>query len=103
MGAERLALLANHRVANLFYENSTRTRTSFELAAKKLGATVVNLDIASSSVAKGETINDTAETLIAMGVSAIVQRHSASGSAHQLARKFGEKVHVINAGDGWNA
>jgi aspartate carbamoyltransferase catalytic subunit len=103
MGADSLGLLSNHRIANLFYENSTRTRTSFELAARKLGATVVNLDIGSSSVAKGETINDTAEALIAMGVSAIVQRHSASGSAHQLSRVFGDKVHVVNAGDGWNA
>jgi aspartate carbamoyltransferase catalytic subunit len=102
MGSDSLGLLQNHRIANVFYENSTRTRTSFELAARKLGATVVNLDVATSSVAKGETIIDTARTLIAMGVSTIVQRHSASGSAHQLARFLGDKLHVVNAGDGWN-
>jgi aspartate carbamoyltransferase catalytic subunit len=96
-------LLANKTVANLFYENSTRTRSSFELAAKRLGTTVINVDIASSSVAKGETIIDTGRTLIAMGVDALVQRHSSSGSALQIAREFGSQVHVINAGDGWNA
>ncbi|MGL1475006.1 hypothetical protein ACSTIT_23440, partial [Vibrio parahaemolyticus] len=61
-------ILADRTVANLFYENSTRTRSSFELAAKRLGATVINVDIASSSVAKGETIIDTGRTLTAMAV-----------------------------------
>lgn len=96
-------LLATKTVANLFYENSTRTRSSFELAAKRLGATVINVDIASSSVAKGETIIDTGRTLTAMSVDALVQRHSASGSALQIVRELGDEVHVINAGDGWNA
>jgi aspartate carbamoyltransferase catalytic subunit len=96
-------LLANKTIANLFYENSTRTRSSFELAAKRLGATVINVDIASSSVAKGETISDTGRTLTAMAVDALVQRHHCSGSALQIAREFGDQVHVINAGDGWNS
>lgn len=96
-------VLANKTVANLFYENSTRTRSSFELAAKRLGATVINVDIASSSVAKGETIIDTGRTLSSMAVDCLVQRHQASGSAHQIARILGEEVQVINAGDGWNA
>jgi len=96
-------VLGTKTVANLFYENSTRTRSSFELAAKRLGATVINVDIASSSVAKGETIIDTGRTLTAMAVDALVQRHHASGSALLVAREFGEEVHVINAGDGWNS
>lgn len=96
-------VLAHRTVANLFYENSTRTRSSFELAAKRLGATVINVDIASSSVAKGETIIDTGRTLTAMAVDCLVQRHQASGSALQITREFGDQVHVINAGDGWNA
>lgn len=96
-------ILADRTVANLFYENSTRTRSSFELAAKRLGATVINVDIASSSVAKGETIIDTGRTLTAMAVDALVQRHHCSGSALQIAREFGQEVHVINAGDGWNS
>jgi aspartate carbamoyltransferase catalytic subunit len=103
MTSKPLPLLEDMIVANLFYESSTRTRSSFELAARKLGASVLNLDIASSSVVKGETTSDTAQTLISMGVHAVVQRHSSSGSAHQLAQALGEGVHVINAGDGWNA
>jgi len=102
-GAAPLTDLADHIVANLFYENSTRTRSSFDLAARKLGAAVLNLEIGASSVVKGETITDTAQTLVSMGVSAVVQRHSSSGSAHQLAEALGNRVHVINAGDGWNA
>jgi aspartate carbamoyltransferase catalytic subunit len=98
-----LTVLNNHIVANLFYENSTRTRSSFELAASKLGASVLNLDIGTSSVTKGETITDTAQTLVSMGASAVVQRHKSSGTAHQLAKELDDKVHVINAGDGWNA
>jgi aspartate carbamoyltransferase catalytic subunit len=98
-----LPVLNSKVVANIFYENSTRTRSSFELAARRLGATVLNLDVQSSSVAKGETLLDTAQTLIAMGVHAIVQRHASSGSAHRLSEAFHDKVHVLNAGDGWNA
>jgi len=102
-GTAPLSLLDNRIVANLFYESSTRTRSSFELATRKLGASVLNLDIRSSSVTKGETITDTAQTLVSMGVHAVVQRHSSSGSAHQLADALHDQVHVINAGDGWNA
>jgi aspartate carbamoyltransferase catalytic subunit len=90
-------------LANLFYENSTRTRISFELAAKALAMTVLNLDVATSSIKKGETIEDTARTLLAMGVNVIVQRHPASGSAEQLVAKYGSKLHIVNAGDGANA
>jgi aspartate carbamoyltransferase catalytic subunit len=97
------AVAGSHILANLFYENSTRTRSSFELAGKALGMTVLNLDIGSSSVAKGETIEDTARTLLAMGVDIIVQRHSTSGSAGLIAEKFGKRLHVVNAGDGTNA
>lgn len=97
------SLLQSRTIANVFYENSTRTRSSFELAARKLSASVINLDVASSSVAKGETIIDTSKTLMSMGVNALVQRHSASGSAHQMAQVVGNDVQIINAGDGWNA
>lgn len=93
-----LSVLNNKIVANLFYENSTRTRSSFELAAKKLGASVLNLDIKTSSVTKGETIEDTAMTLVSMGVNAVIQRHSSSGAAHKLSRALTPEVHVINAG-----
>lgn len=96
-------LLSNKTVANLFYENSTRTRSSFELAAKRLAATVINVDIASSSVAKGETIIDTGRTLCSMAVDCLVQRHNASGSAAQIVSELGNEVQVINAGDGWHA
>lgn len=96
-------LLQSRTIANVFYENSTRTRSSFELAARKLGASIINLDVASSSVAKGETIIDTSKALMSMGVNALVQRHSASGSAHQMAQVVGNDVQIINAGDGWNA
>lgn len=98
-----MTVLAGRTVANIFYENSTRTRSSFEVAARRLGADVLNLDTKISSVTKGETLVDTARQLVAMRVSAIVQRHSASGSAHLLARELGQHVHVLNAGDGWNA
>lgn len=87
-------------VANLFYENSTRTRGSFELAAKYLGAHVLNFDVATSSVKKGETLDDTILTLQAMGVDAIVLRHASSGIVSQLAHRYGEKLTFLNAGDG---
>jgi aspartate carbamoyltransferase catalytic subunit len=73
------------------------------MASRRLGADVLNLDVQSSSVSKGETIVDTARQLVSMRVDAIVQRHSSSGSAHLLARELGGHVHVLNAGDGWNA
>lgn len=98
-----LGLLSTKTVANVFFENSTRTRGSFELAAKKLGASVLNLNVESSSVSKGETILDTAKTLVSMGVNGIILRHPSSGTPHQLAAFVPQGVHVINAGDGWHA
>ena len=98
-----LSLLNDKVVATIFYENSTRTKSSFDLAARNLGARVIHLDVSTSSVTKGETILDTARTLVAMGIDAVVQRHSNSGAAHQLLPVVPESVSVINAGDGWNA
>lgn len=98
-----LNLLNDRVVANVFYENSTRTRSSFTLAAQTLGAQVINLDINTSSVTKGETIFDTASTLIAMGADALIQRHASSGAASQLSNAVPSYVSVVNAGDGWNA
>lgn len=91
-------VLRGRRVVNLFFENSTRTRTSFELAARPLGATVINFDIGTSSFAKGESLLDTAQTIHAMGVDYIVMRHPSSGSCEFLARQV--RASVINAGDG---
>jgi aspartate carbamoyltransferase catalytic subunit len=89
------------RVATLFYEPSTRTRLSFELAARALGAIVVDLPVPSSSVTKGESLVDTVRTLEALGVGILVMRHPRSGAPWLAARIFGG--HVINAGDGWHA
>jgi aspartate carbamoyltransferase catalytic subunit len=85
-------------VANLFFEDSTRTRSSFEIAAKSLGAHVLNLSSAGSSVSKGETLVDTAKNIDAMGVRTIVMRHAASGAPHLVARNV--RACVVNAGDG---
>ncbi|WP_024789969.1 aspartate carbamoyltransferase catalytic subunit [Lebetimonas sp. JH292] len=85
-------------IINIFFENSTRTRSSFEIAAKRLGADVVNLDVARSSTAKGETLYDTAANLDAMGPDAIVVRHNRSGVPKILSRYV--KCSIINAGDG---
>ena len=90
-------------LANLFYENSTRTRISFELAANKLGIPVVNVDLEHSSEHKGETIQDAVKTLAAMGIQLFVIRHTQDGLPHALARQCGQCVHVINAGDGQHA
>lgn len=98
-----LAVLNDKTIASVFWENSTRTRNSFELAARKLGATTLNLDVKTSSVAKGETLEDTALNLHAMGVNAIVMRHSQSGAPSDLAKLVGDKINIINAGDGWHA
>src|ERR687893_804923 len=96
---KKLPTLRGRTVCNLFYEASTRTRISFELAAKRLSADVINFSaVAKSSVAKGESFKDTAWTLEAMGVDAIIVRHGSSGAPHQLARWV--KASVINAGDG---
>lgn len=91
-------ILKGRTLINLFFENSTRTRTSFELAGKRLGADVINMSVASSSVKKGETLIDTAMTLNAMHPDCISIRHNESGAVHLLARKV--NCSVINAGDG---
>ena len=88
-------------VATLFFEESTRTRLSFETAAKRLSADVLSLAVASSSVQKGESLRDTVETVEAMGIDAVIIRHSSAGAPHQVAR-WVERAHVVNAGDGWH-
>jgi aspartate carbamoyltransferase catalytic subunit len=95
---KKLPTLRGRTVVNLFFEDSTRTRTSFELAAKRLSADVINFSAKGSSVSKGETLKDTALTLEAMGSDAVVIRHSWSGAPVNLARWV--KGSVINAGDG---
>src|SRR3546814_3349160 len=91
-------LLDGRTVINLFFENSTRTRTSFELAAKRLGADVINMSVAWSSIKKGETLIDTAMTLNAMHPDVLVVRHPDSGAVQLLAEKM--NCAVINGGDG---
>ena len=93
-------LLRGRSVFNLFFENSTRTRTTFEIAAKRLSADVFNLNIASSSAAKGESLLDTINNLTAMQADLFVVRHSQSGAPHLIAGHVSPHVHVINAGDG---
>ena len=88
-------------VATLFFEESTRTRLSFETAAKRLSADVLSLAVASSSVKKGESLRDTVETVEAMGIDAVIIRHSSAGAPHQVAH-WVERAHVVNAGDGWH-
>ncbi|OLT30121.1 aspartate carbamoyltransferase [Nocardiopsis sp. CNR-923] len=95
---KKLPTLRGRTVVNLFYEDSTRTRTSFELAAKRLSADVINFSAKGSSVSKGESLKDTALTLQAMGADGVVIRHSASGAAHRLANWVDGSV--LNAGDG---
>ena len=97
---KKVPTLRGRTVCNLFYEDSTRTRISFELAEKRLSADVINFSAKGSSVSKGESLKDTALTLQAMGVDAIVIRHSASGAPQQLTRWVEAKV--LNAGDGWH-
>ena len=95
---KKLPTLRGRTVVNLFYEDSTRTRISFEAAAKRLSADVINFSAKGSSVAKGESLKDTALTLEAMGADAVVIRHPASGAAHRLAEWV--QGSVLNAGDG---
>lgn len=97
---KKLPTLRGRTVVNLFFEDSTRTRTSFELAAKRLSADVINFSAKGSSLSKGESLKDTALTLEAMGSDAIVVRHSASGAAHRLATAGWVSSRIINAGDG---
>lgn len=96
-------LLEGRTVMNLFFENSTRTRTTFEAAAKRLSANVLNIDIARSSTAKGETLRDTLWNLEAMAADIFVVRHSSSGAAHFIAKDVCPNVAIINAGDGRHA
>jgi aspartate carbamoyltransferase catalytic subunit len=95
---KKVPTLRGKTVINLFFEASTRTRTSFEIAGKRLSADTINISAATSSVVKGETLIDTANNLEAMAPDAIVLRHSASGAPHQIAQHV--KAAVINAGDG---
>lgn len=97
---KKLPTLRGRTVVNLFYEDSTRTRVSFEAAAKRLSADVVNFSAKGSSVSKGESLKDTVQTLDAMGVDAIVIRHSAAGAAALLADSDWSEAAVVNAGDG---
>ncbi len=97
---KKLPTLRGRTVVNLFAEDSTRTRISFEAAAKRLSADVINFSAKGSSVSKGESLKDTAQTLQSMGADAVIIRHSASGAAHTLAANKWMSGAVINAGDG---
>lgn len=97
---KKVPALRDTTVANIFFENSTRTRTSFELAEKRLGADVVNFTAAASSVSKGETLIDTVNNILAMKVDMVVMRHAASGAPWFLAQHI--DASIINAGDGVN-
>ena len=97
---KKVPLLRGKSVFNLFFENSTRTRTTFEIAAKRLSADVINLDIARSSAAKGESLLDTIANLSAMHADMFVVRHSESGAPYLIAQHCAPHVRVVNAGDG---
>lgn len=97
---KKLPTLRGRTVVNLFFEDSTRTRISFETAAKRLSADVINFSAKGSSVSKGESLKDTAQTLQAMGADAVVIRHQASGAPHRLAHSGWTNGAVVNAGDG---
>jgi len=100
---KKVPLLRGKSVFNLFFENSTRTRTTFEIAAKRLSADVFNLDIARSSTAKGESLLDTIANLSAMAADIFVVRHGESGAPYLIAQHVAPHVHVVNAGDGRHA
>ncbi|MBT9589463.1 MAG: aspartate carbamoyltransferase catalytic subunit [Thiobacillus sp.] len=97
---KKVPLLRGKSIFNLFFEPSTRTRTTFEIAAKRLSADVVNLNISTSSQTKGEAILDTVDNLAAMHADMFIVRHSQSGAAHFIARNVAPHISVINAGDG---
>ncbi len=97
---KKVPLLRGKSVFNIFFENSTRTRTTFEIAAKRLSADVINLAIAQSSASKGESVLDTVANLSAMQADLFVVRHAASGAPYLIAEHVGPDIHVINAGDG---
>ncbi|UCG98975.1 MAG: aspartate carbamoyltransferase catalytic subunit [Burkholderiales bacterium] len=100
---KNVPLLRGRSVFNLFFENSTRTRTTFEIAARRLSADVFNLDIMRSSTVKGESLLDTINNLTAMQADMFVVRHATGGAPHLIARHVAPHVHVINAGDGRHA
>ncbi|MDH5856712.1 aspartate carbamoyltransferase catalytic subunit [Lampropedia aestuarii] len=100
---KKVPLLRGKSVFNLFFENSTRTRTTFDIAAKRLSADVFTLDITRSSTAKGETLLDTVANLSAMAADIFVVRHSESGAPYLIAQHVAPHVHVVNAGDGRHA
>jgi aspartate carbamoyltransferase catalytic subunit len=104
---KKVPLLRGRSVFNLFFENSTRTRTTFEVAAKRLSADVINLNIGASSTTKGETLLDTVDNLVAMNADMFVVRHAQSGAPHLIAAHLNRTgrthVHVVNAGDGRHA
>ncbi len=100
---KKVPLLRGKSVFNLFFENSTRTRTTFEIAAKRLSADVINLDIARSSASKGESLLDTIANLSAMQADMFIVRHSESGAPYLIAQHVAPHVHVVNAGDGRHA
>ena len=97
---KKVPLLRGKSVFNLFFENSTRTRTTFEIAAKRLSADVINLDISTSSASKGESLLDTIDNLVAMQADIFVVRHSVSRAPIEIANHVPAHVHVVNAGDG---
>ncbi|MDY0190083.1 MAG: aspartate carbamoyltransferase catalytic subunit [Desulfuromonas sp.] len=98
---KKVPTLRGKTIINLFYENSTRTRTSFELAGKRMSADTINITASSSSVTKGETLEDTAKNIEAMNADVIVMRHSCSGAPDYLAKRL-SKCSVVNAGDGFH-
>ncbi|MEY4294826.1 MAG: hypothetical protein RLY82_514 [Pseudomonadota bacterium] len=100
---KKLPLLRGKTVFNLFFENSTRTRTTFEIAATRLSADVMSLDISRSSASKGESLLDTIANLSAMAADLFVVRHSESGAPYLIAQNLPPHIHVINAGDGRHA
>ena len=100
---KKVPLLRGKAIFNLFFEPSTRTRTTFEIAAKRLSADVINLAINVSSQSKGESVLDTVANLAAMQADMFIVRHSQSGAPHLIARHVGEDIHVVNAGDGRHA
>jgi aspartate carbamoyltransferase catalytic subunit len=100
---KKVPLLRGKSVFNLFFENSTRTRTTFEIAAKRLSADVINLNINASSASKGESLLDTIDNLAAMNADMFVVRHAESGAAHLIAQHVKPGIAVINAGDGRHA
>ena len=98
---KKVPSLRDVTIVNLFYENSTRTRISFELAQKRLSADTINFSASASSVSKGETLLDTVNNILSMKVDMVVMRHSASGAPHFLAKHL-PNIAIVNAGDGIN-